>query len=132
MGCRKGVHFLVHAFLAMVGHMFQLALVITVLPTPFLEPSVLPTLQQHCRTVSAELFKLRWYAGEKLYIHCSSGNNLACVVGACLLGSVYGVHQEEALQRVQLAFALRQDPSAGQCLQHQAHVDLVRECLKRV
>lgn len=47
--------------------------------------------------------------GEKLYIHCWGGRGRAGTVGACLLGQAWGLSADEALERVQRAFATRQD-----------------------
>jgi protein-tyrosine phosphatase len=47
------------------------------------------------------------HAGEKLYIHCRSGRGRAGTVGACLLGKLYGIGGDEALERVRFAFHLR-------------------------
>ncbi len=56
--------------------------------------------------------KSRMEAGEKVYIHCSGGRGRAGTLGACLLGSLFGVKAEEALERVQRGFNCRGgDPS---------------------
>jgi alanine transaminase len=66
-------------------------------------------------------------AGQKLYIHCWGGGGLTGVVGACLLGKLYGVSQEEATERVRWAFVLRQGPEGSKALSNQRDLDFVQE-----
>lgn len=47
--------------------------------------------------------------GDVLYLHCWGGRGRAGTVGACILGKLYGVGGEEALERVQRAFDTRND-----------------------
>lgn len=48
--------------------------------------------------------------GRKVYLHCWGGRGRSGLVAACLLGRLYGISEEEALQRVQRAYATRYDP----------------------
>ncbi len=47
--------------------------------------------------------------GDSMYVHCWGGRGRAGTVGACVLGRMYGLEAEEALERVQRAFATRDD-----------------------
>jgi alanine transaminase len=44
-----------------------------------------------------------------MYLHCWGGRGRAGTVGACVLGTMYGLSGEEALDRVQRAFDTRND-----------------------
>jgi hypothetical protein len=72
------------------------------------------------------------HAGQKLYIHCWGGGGLAGVAGACLLGKLYGVSEEEAIERVKRAFALRQGAAGSETLSKQRDLDFVREYFQRL
>ena len=50
--------------------------------------------------------------GCKVYLHCWGGRGRAGTFGACLLAAMYGMQPEEALLRVQRAFATRGDGGA--------------------
>jgi len=51
----------------------------------------------------------RLEAGEKIYMHCWGGRGRAGVLGACLLGDLYGIDADEALSRVLKAYNTRGD-----------------------
>jgi len=51
----------------------------------------------------------RLTGGENVYLHCWGGRGRVGTVAACLLGSMYGLSADEALQRVQRAFSTRND-----------------------
>ena len=48
-------------------------------------------------------------AGRGVYLHCWGGRGRAGTMGACLLAAMHGVGADEALERVQRAFATRGD-----------------------
>ena len=47
--------------------------------------------------------------GDVMYLHCWGGRGRAGTVGACVLGRMYGLSADEALERVQRAFSTRND-----------------------
>jgi hypothetical protein len=47
--------------------------------------------------------------GDCIYVHCWGGRGRAGTVGACVLGRMYGLEGEEALERVQRAYATRDE-----------------------
>lgn len=55
-------------------------------------------------------------SGETLYLHCWGGKGRAGLVAACLLGELYDVRAEEALERVQTYCSLRNSGIGTQVL----------------
>jgi len=51
----------------------------------------------------------RLEGGDVMYLHCWDGRGRAGTVGACVLGRMYGMSADEALERVQRAFSTRDD-----------------------
>ena len=51
-------------------------------------------------------------AGRGVYLHCWGGRGRAGTMGACLLTALHGLSADEALERVQRAFATRGDTGA--------------------
>ena len=66
-----------------------------------------PRMEQLDRLV--EEISGRLENGDAMYLHCWGGRGRAGTVGACVLGRMYGLSAEEALERVQRAFATRDD-----------------------
>ena len=76
------------------------------LHSPITDVSV-PTRDQLERLVDEICGRLE--DGDSMYLHCWGGRGRAGLVGACVLGRMYGLQAEEALERVQRAFATRDD-----------------------
>ena len=64
-----------------------------------------PSLEWLARTVGELAERVR--AGEVLYVHCFAGRGRAGLVGASLLGELYGLGGDEALERVGAYYRLR-------------------------
>lgn len=69
----------------------------------------LPADQQTFRDLIDDLQQRIVDKGEKIYIHCWGGRGRAGTTGACLLGKMYSLSADEALDRVQRAFDTRRD-----------------------
>lgn len=73
---------------------------------PIVDLSV-PTMGQLDGLVDCVIERIQ--GGDVLYLHCWGGRGRAGTVGACVLGKMYGLSGEEALERVQRAFDTRND-----------------------
>lgn len=61
--------------------------------------------------------------GEAMYVHCWGGRGRSGLIAACLLGKVYGLQADEALERVSRAYQTREQGAwpcmyVGACLCH--------------
>jgi hypothetical protein len=56
-----------------------------------------------------EEISVRLKEGDVMYLHCWGGRGRAGTIGACVLGRMYGLDAEEALERVQRSFDTRND-----------------------
>jgi protein-tyrosine phosphatase len=70
--------------------------------------------------------------GERLYVHCWGGRGRSGLVCASLLARLYGVGEEEALQRVQRAYATRRDPERYKSPETDEQYAMVREYIKKL
>lgn len=68
-------------------------------------------------------------SGQRLYIHCWGGRGRAGTVAACMMGALYNVSAEEAIERVQRAFDTRKDSERRSPETDEQH-QLVKEFIK--
>ena len=88
---------------------------------------VAPSLAALCDAVDG--LQRRVLRGEVLYIHCWGGQGRTGILAACLLGALYEelVDAEEALERVQQIFRLREPDKGGASPETDPQRDQVRD-----
>jgi len=73
---------------------------------PIVDLSV-PTMGQLDDIVTSSIERIQ--SGDVMYLHCWGGRGRAGTIGACIVGKMYGISADEALERVQRAFDTRND-----------------------